>query len=301
MRGMENVLTLVGNATARDLSSALVATAAEALSAAGAQVGDVDWLAQYLAADLPFTGLPEVRAMEIACAALGAAPIDLAAQKLAQRRKRLLMADMDSTTIQSETMDDLAAIAGIGEQVAAITARTMRGELPFEESLRKRVAMLAGHSWQITNEVVRALKLSPGARTLVRSLRAKGCYTVLCSGGFTFCTEPVADLCGFHEHHANTLLQVDGKLTGKVMEPILGREAKVERLQILLRQQGVTAVEVAAVGDGANDIAMLQAVGLGVAYRGKPAVRQATPYRIDHSDLTALAYFLGIRESELVC
>ncbi len=300
MRDMESVLTLVGNATARDLSAELAVSVAEALRGTGARVADADWLAHRLAVDLPFSNLSEARAMEVARTVLGTAPIDLAAQGRKQRRKRLLMADMDSTTIQTETMDDLAAVAGIGAQVAEITLRTMRGELQFEDSLRKRVAMLEGQPWRITNEVVRDLKLSPGARTMVRSLRAQGCYTVLCSGGFTFCTEPVADLCGFHEHHANTLLQVDGKLTGKVTEPILGREAKVERLEILLKQLGVTSAEVAAIGDGANDIAMLQAVGLGVAYRGKPAVRDATPYRIDHSDMTALAYFQGLREGELV-
>lgn len=301
MRGMENVLTLVGDTTARNLSDDLLARVEAGLRAAGGAVGPSDWLADSLAADLPFSGLSSLRAMELARAALGEAAIDLVAQKQSERCKRLLMADMDSTTIQTETMDDLAAIAGIGEAVAEITLRTMRGELPFEDSLRKRVAMLEGQPWRITADVVRGLKLSPGARILVRSLRARGCYTVLCSGGFTFCTEPVADLCGFHEHHANTLLQHDGKMTGKVSEPILGREAKVERLRILMQQQAVTAGEVAAVGDGANDIAMLQAVGLGVAYRGKPAVREATPYRIDHGDLTALAYFQGLREGELVC
>ncbi len=297
---MESVLTLVGDPAARDLDAELVQAVSEALRGAGATLSAADWLAPRLAVDLPFSGLSSKAAMETARAALGKTPFDLAAQPRKRRHKRLLMADMDSTTIQSETMDDLAAVVGLGDEVAAITKRTMQGELPFEESLRQRVAMLEGQPWQIAHQVVRDVQLSPGARTMVRSLRAQGCYTVLCSGGFTFCTGPVADLCGFHEHHANTLLHVDGKLTGKVAEPILGREAKVERLNILLKQQGISSDEVAAVGDGANDIAMLQAVGLGVAYRGKPAVRAATPYRIDHSDLTALAFFQGLRESDLV-
>ncbi len=297
---MESVLTLVGNPTARDLTFEHLQGVTRALDRLGARLGQADWLAERLAVDIPFAGLEADMAMEAARDALGVAPIDLVAQKREKRLKRLLMADMDSTTITSETLDELAAVLGIGEAVAAITRRSMLGELNFEQSLRQRVAMLADRPWDVTNQVVRAITLSPGARTMVRSLRAKGCYTVLCSGGFTFCTEPVAEVCGFHEHHANVLLHADGKLTGKVAEPILGREAKVERLQILLKAHDLKPEEAAAIGDGANDIGMLQAVGLGVAYYGKPAVREATPYRIDHGDLTAMVYFQGLREEELV-
>lgn len=297
---MESVLTLVGNPTARDLTLEHLQGVTEALERRDARLGQADWLAERLAVDIPFAGIDADAAMDAARDALGEAPIDLVAQKRDKRLKRLLMADMDSTTITSETLDELAAILGIGEAVAAITRRSMLGELNFEQSLRQRVAMLADRPWEVTNEVVQAITLSPGARTMVRSLRAKGCYTVLCSGGFTFCTEPVAEVCGFHEHHANVLLHADGKLTGKVAEPILGREAKVERLQILLKAHNLKPEEAAAIGDGANDIGMLQAVGLGVAYYGKPAVRAATPYRIDHGDLTAMIYFQGLREEELV-
>ncbi len=159
--------------------------------------------------------------------------------------------------------------------------------------------MLQGLPVSALDEVVRRLTLSPGARSLVRSLRAHGCYTALCSGGFTFCTGPVAEFCGFHEHHANTLLHAEGRLTGKVAEPILGRHAKVERLEKLMKARRLKAEEVAAVGDGANDIDLLTSVGLGVAYRGKPQVRAAAGYHIDHSNLTALAFFQGLRESEL--
>ncbi|MEO1192865.1 MAG: phosphoserine phosphatase SerB, partial [Pseudomonadota bacterium] len=194
----------------------------------------------------------------------------------------------------------LAALAGQAETISEITRKTMNGELPFEESLRQRVAMLAGLPMQALNRVVGNLTLTGGARTLVRSLRAQGCYTVLCSGGFTFCTGPVAELCGFHEHHANVLLHADGKLTGQVSEPVLGREAKVDRLNRVLADRRLKPEEAAAVGDGANDIALLGAVGLGVAFRGKPAVREAADYHIDHGDLTSLLYFQGLREIELI-
>ncbi len=297
---MESVLTLVGHPTARDLASETVLQVSEVLRHRGAEVGSPDWLADRLAADLPFSRLDPRVAMELVRQALGEMEVDLVAQPAAGRLKRLLIADMDSTMVQSETMDDMAALLGIGAEVSEITRRTMLGELKFEESLRRRVAMLEGHPWAVTREVVRALTLSPGARSMVRSLRAQGCYTVLCSGGFTFCTEPVAEICGFNEHHANVLLHADGKLTGRVAEPILGRAAKVERLRALVKERGLKPHEVAAIGDGANDIGMLQAAGLGVAYRGKPAVREATPYHINHSDLSALAYFQGLREEELI-
>ena len=300
MRAMSSVLTLVGNPTARDLSAAQVEAVTDALSATGARVHHYDWLAPQLAVDILFHRLGREAATEAAAAALAGAPVDLAVQEVESRRKRLLIADMDSTIVTGETLDELAAEAGIREEVAAITRRTMLGELPFEESLRARVALLRDLKLHALDEVVRRLTLSPGAHSLVRSLRAHGCYTVLCSGGFTFCTEPVAELCGFHEHHANVLLHADGRLTGKVAEPVLGRRAKVERLHQVLKERHLKPDQAAAVGDGANDIDMLQEVGLGVAYRGKPAVREATPYRIDHSDLTALLYFQGLRELELV-
>ncbi len=297
---MSSVLTLVGDPAARDLNAAKVEAASEALAAAGAKRGEIAWLAPELAVDLHFTGLGHEAAMKAARGALNGVAVDLAAQHGKARRKRLLVADMDSTIVASETLDDLAANAGIADKIAPITARTMNGELPFEGSLKERVALLQGLPVSALDEVVGSLTLSPGARSLVRSLRAHGCYTVLCSGGFTFCTAPVAELCGFHEHHANTLLHAEGRLTGKVAEPILGRHAKVERLRSLMKARQLKPEEVVAVGDGANDIDLLCSVGLGVAYRGKPAVRAAARFHIDHSDLSALAYFQGLHESELV-
>jgi len=300
MRAMSSVLTLVGCPTARDLTARQVTAVADALHGLGAQVFNTEWLADHLAADIHFRHLAHEAARSAVAAVLAGAAVDTAVQPDAGRLKRLLVADMDSTIVTGETLNDLADQAGIGEQVAEITRRTMLGELPFEDSLRRRVALLEGLGLPALDEVVRRIALSPGARSLVRSLRAHGCYTVLCSGGFTFCTEPVAELCGFHEQHANLLLHADGRLTGRVAEPVLGRAAKVERLRRLLKERHLKAEEAAAVGDGANDIDLLRAVGLGVAYRGKPAVRQATPFRIDHSDLTAVCYFQGLREADLV-
>ncbi|GAB5471480.1 MAG: phosphoserine phosphatase SerB [Rhodospirillales bacterium] len=300
MRAMSSVLTLVGDPAARDLTANQIEAVRDALSAAGARLGETDWLALQLAVDLHFSGLDEGAAMRAARAALGAAPVDLAAQALQDRRKKVLVADMDSTVITSETLDDMADHAGLAEEVSAITRQTMNGELPFEESLRQRVAMLRDLPLQALNDVVAGVTLTAGARSMVRSLRAQGCYTVLCSGGFTFCTGPVAELCGFHEHHANVLLHAEGRLTGKVSEPILGRDAKVERLNRVLKERRLKPQEAAAIGDGANDIALLGAVGLGVAFRGKPAVREAASYHIDHGDLTAMLFFQGLRETELI-
>jgi len=176
----------------------------------------------------------------------------------------------------------------------------MHGEIPFEESIRQRILLLQGLPLQMLDNVVGRLALSPGARTLVRTLRARGCFTVLVSGGFTFCTEPVAELCGFHEQHANVLLHENQRLTGHVREPILGRDAKKQILHEIAKQRRIKLEEACAIGDGENDIDMIQEVGLGVAYRGKPLVREAARAKIDHGDLSTLLFFQGFDETELV-
>ena len=236
--------------------------------------------------------------MEAVREALAGQPFDIAAQATADRRKKLLLADIDSTIVTGETLDELAHKCGIKDEVAAITLRTMKGELPFEESLRLRVAKLQGLSIELMVEVVQALDLSPGARSLVRTMRAHGAYTALVSGGFTFATEPIAELCGFHEQRANVLLHMDGRLSGEVQEPILGMQAKLEFLRELCQRIDLHPRQVCAVGDGANDLAMLEHAGLGIAYRGKPKVREQSRFRVDHSDLTALLYFQGYKEPE---
>lgn len=297
---MRNVLTLVGDPTTRLLNARTLEMARQAISRAGGEPGAADWLAPGLAVDLLFDRLKPAKAQAAVAEALRGSPVDVAAQAVEGRRKQLFLADMDSTIVQSETLDELAAKAGVGEEISAITLRSMRGEVPFEESLRQRVAMLEGLSVELMGDVVRELRLMPGARSVVRTLRAHGCYTALVSGGFTFATEPVAELCGFHEQRANVLLHSDGRLTGQVQEPILGRNGKLEALRALTKQQELSLADACAIGDGANDLAMVREAGLGIAFRGKPLVRAEAPYAIDHGDLTTLLYFQGYREVEIV-
>jgi phosphoserine phosphatase len=232
-------------------------------------------------------------------AALDGAPIDAALVPMLERRKRLFLADMDSTMIEQECIDELAAHIGLRAEVSAITERAMRGEIAFEPALRERVALLRGLPVGVVDELVETrIRPSPGARQLVATMRANGAYCCLVSGGFTLFTGPIAAKLGFHEHRANRLVVSDGKLTGEVEEPILGRDAKRSTLIELrqgLRLPGEAAL---AVGDGANDLAMLGEAGLGVAYRAKPAVAAAAQARIEHADLGALLYPQGYRRDE---
>lgn len=233
--------------------------------------------------------------------ALAGLPVDHVLQPAAGRRKRLLVADMDSTIVGCECVDELADLAGVGPEVAAVTERAMRGELPFEPALRERVARLRGLPLA---EVARCLeervRLNPGARTLVATLRARGARTVLVSGGFESFTRPVANLAGFNADHGNRLLDDGERLTGEVAEPILGREAKLATLQREAGALGVGLDQTLAVGDGANDLAMIAAAGLGVAYRGKPAVAAQADAAVEHGDLTALLHFQGVPRAEWV-
>jgi phosphoserine phosphatase len=297
---MRYVLTLVGDPQTRLVSNQHLEAARDALAAAGGEPGPTEWLAPGLAVDLLFDHLKPAAARTAVAKALDGQPVDFAAQPCEGRRKQLFIADMDSTIVQSETLDELAGKAGLKDEISAITLRSMRGEVPFEESLRQRVAMLAGLSVELMGDVVRELRLMPGARSLVRTLRAHGCYTALVSGGFTFATEPVAELCGFHEQRANLLTHSDGRLTGHVQEPILGRHGKLEALRALAKQQDVKLDQACAVGDGANDLAMIKEAGLGIAFRGKPLVRAEAPFAIDHGDLTAILYFQGYPEVEIL-
>ena len=227
---------------------------------------------------------------------IGAAPIDFCLQPAEGRRKRLFLADMDSTIIGCECLDELADYAGVKAEVAAVTERAMRGEIDFEQALRARVARLAGLPEDVLARCyVERVRLNPGARVLVRTMAAQGVRCVLVSGGFEAFTAPVAGAAGFSANHANRLLVADGRLTGEVGEPILGREAKLEALQRYAGELGVGLDAALAVGDGANDLAMIEAAGLGVAYRAKPVVAARADARLDHADLTALLYFQGYR------
>lgn len=227
--------------------------------------------------------------------------IDMAIQPTEGRRKQVLLADMDSTMIGQECIDELADMAGVGARVADITARAMNGELDFEQALTERVGLLTGLKEDVIAEVLATrITLAPGGRELVATMRANGAYTALVSGGFTSFSGPVAAQLGFDEHRANTLLARDGVLTGQVAQPILGREAKVETLRRIVAQRGLGTDQVLAVGDGANDLGMLQLAGTGVALHAKPAVAAQAGIRINHGDLTALLYLQGYRAADFV-
>ena len=234
-------------------------------------------------------------------AALANHKVDANVVPTAHRKKRLLIADMDSTIIGCECIDEIADYAGVKPQIAAITERAMKGEIPFEKALRERVALLKGLP-EATLERVLAerVRLNDGARILVRTMTEAGANTALISGGFTFFTERVAEKAGFATNKANELCVENGKLAGTVREPILGREAKLQSLVALAHEAGIDMAETLAIGDGANDLGMITTAGLGIAYRAKPIVAEAADARLDHSDLSAALYLQGYRETELV-
>lgn len=254
-----------------------------------------------IAADL-FADEADARKLEAEIrGALGDRPIDIIAQPLATRRKRLFLADMDSTMIGQECIDELAAYVGLKDLVSAITERAMRGEIAFEPALRERVALLKGVPLAVVDEILaQKITLSPGGSELVRTMRANGTYTALVSGGFTAFTGPVSEKIGFEENRANILISEGGVLTGEVAEPILGKQAKLDALMELRRRFDLDPADTLAIGDGANDLAMLGEAGLGVAYRAKPAVAAMAGARLDHADLTALLYAQGYTGEEIV-
>jgi phosphoserine phosphatase len=228
-------------------------------------------------------------------------PVDVNVVPKANRRKRLLIADMDSTMIQQECIDELGVVAGLGDQIKEITARAMRGEIDFADALRERVGLMTGLDAKVIDAIVRdRITLMPGGRTLVATMKAHGAYTALVSGGFRQFTSKVAARLGFHTNEANDLVIEKGKLAGRVAEPILGKEAKLAALNHLSVVNGLTAADAMAVGDGANDIPMLQAAGMGVALHAKPKVQDAVPLCINHSDLTALLYLQGYKKTEFI-
>ena len=291
---MTHVATLICNPAAPALGDTALDRARAALPHAGAP----SWLDPDVAADIPFTPDPggdqRLLASQVR-ASLDGRPIDVVVQPLAHRRKRLFLADMDSTMIGQECIDELADYAGFKDRVAAVTERAMRGEIAFEPALRERVALLKGLPQAVIKEVIeQRIRLTPGGRTLVGTMRAHGAYTCLVSGGFTMFTHTIGAMIGFNEDRANVLLVDDGgRLAGLVAEPILGREAKLDTLKELRQRFGLAPEDTLVLGDGANDIPMIEAAGLGVAYHGKPAVAQAAAARIDHGDLTALLYAQG--------
>lgn len=227
--------------------------------------------------------------------------VDLLVQAAGDRRKRLLIADMDSTMIQQECIDELAAHAGVGGLVAGITARAMNGEIDFPTALRERVALLKGLPVETIGTVLRErITLMPGGPELLATMRAAGARTLLVSGGFLGFARPVAERLGFHEARANALLEEGGALTGAVAEPILGREAKVEALREACEAHAIPLADALAVGDGANDLGMLRLAGAGVALHAKPVVQAECALRVNHGDLTALLFLQGYARAEFV-
>ncbi len=259
--------------------------------------GDARWLDPGVAAEFSLEAVPDNAAQ--VWRDLQALQLDLAIQPEAGRRKRLLIADMDSTMIRQECIDELAAEAGVGAYVAGITARAMNGELDFEAALRERVGLLKGLPETVIATVIRdRITLMPGGEALLRTMKAHGAYTALVSGGFTAFTSAIAARLGFDENRANTLLVAEGKLTGEVATPILGKEAKVTALEEITAKLGIGADQVIAVGDGANDLPMLHRAGTGVALHAKPKVQEEAQIRVNHGDLTALLYLQGYARNE---
>jgi len=268
------------------------------LTAAGARPGTPDWLSPGEAFDIAFE--PAVEGLEPALRA--AYPgCDLVVQPATHRRKKLLVTDMDSTVITVECIDEMADLLGLKPKIAAITERAMRGEIDFAVALRERVALLAGLSLGDLQRVYdQRVVPMPGARRLVRTMRRHGAHTALVSGGFDFFTGRVAAALGFDEHRGNRLIDRGGRLTGEVAEPIQGAEAKLAILTELTGRLGLGRENTLAMGDGANDIPMLEAAGLGIAFRAKPKAARAARARIDFGDLTVALYFQGYRRDELV-
>lgn len=296
---MESVLTLITDPAAAGLDNSTAGAAALALEAAGAGVGAPDWLAPGVACDIAFAGLGPRDATVAVRAALAGQPVDLVAQPAAGRRKRLLVADMESTIIDNEMIDELAEVLGRGDEITAITARAMNGELDFAESLAERVAMLAGMEVAALDGPRERIRVNPGAAELVATMRAHGAFCALLTGGFSVYSGYVRELLGFDHDQANVLDVIEGKLTGRVRKPVLDRQAKQAGMIRLCQELSITPRETIAVGDGANDLAMVLSAGLGVAFRARPVLAEAAAMRVDHGDLTALLYAQGYRAAEI--
>jgi phosphoserine phosphatase len=294
---MSLVATLIAHPAQNGLTAALANMAAATVGARA-----LEWLAEEIACDLELPLDADAAAAEAGLREmLAGEPIDVVVQPAEGRRKKMLIADMDSTMIDQECIDELADVVGIKMQVAKITERAMNGEIAFEPALRERVALLAGLDVGVIDTLIaQRLTLASGGRALVATMRRDGAWTALVSGGFEAFTGPIAEKLGFHEHRANRLLTEGGRLTGKVVEPILGRVAKADALAAISARLGISTAEAIAVGDGANDLDMLRLAGAGVALHAKPSVAAAARIRIDHGDLTALLYLQGYHDWEFV-
>jgi phosphoserine phosphatase len=288
---MSYSLTLIADRAATSLTAAIIARVRDAVAG-----GEPITLSAGEAADILLRTAPDMEAVR---AALDGAAIDAVATMGGKdRRKRLLVADMDSTIVTGETLDELADFAGLKPRIAAITARAMNGELDFKAALRERVAMLRNLPVEALERTWERVRLTPGARELVATMRAHGALAALVSGGFSFFTARVAALCGFDLHRSNVLLDDGAVLTGFVAEPILDRDTKLATLTSLAVEHSLPMSATLAVGDGANDLDMLRAAGLGVAFRAKPIVAAEAQTRVDHADLRALLFAQGYPAAE---
>jgi phosphoserine phosphatase len=300
----ESVLTLVAAPAASPALRRAIDIAADALAQHGARVTKPNWLGEQIACDIALDG-PSPGEAEGACRAaifqaLGPVAIDLIAQACEGRKKSLLVADMEATIIANEMLDELAELRGLRAQISTITARAMNGEVDFAAALKERVALLKGLPESALAHAASRIRITTGAKSLVATMRAHGAYAALVSGGFSVFANQIRDEIGFDRAFANELVIEDGRLSGTVREPILAREAKLSALKSLAADRGVPLAGTLAVGDGANDLPMLEAAGLGIAYHAKPAVAAQARFRIDHTDLTSLLYAQGYRQQEIV-
>jgi len=293
---MHNILTLISNPAVPSLTDDIVTKYTARLDGVTA----VSWLSEGGAVDLFFDG-DLTKAKETLSGDLLMENFDHGFQEAKSRVKKLLVADMDSTIIQCECIDELADYAGLKSKVSAITEAAMKGELDFEQALRERVTLLSGMEESILETVYEErVKLMPGAKALVKTMSAKGANTVLVSGGFTFFTSRIANVTGFHVNRGNILDIKDGKLTGNVLSPVVDSTTKRDSLLEFMNKAGLSNSETMAIGDGANDIPMIREAGLGIAYHPKPAAADAADIVIRHSDLTALLYLQGYSDAEFV-
>ena len=298
----DNVLTLIAEANAVAQMELAVDTVAAALTPLGAHLLGRQWLAPRIACDLYFSDLDPDQAEAASRASLANQfeAIDVIAQPVAGRRKQLLVADLESTIIANEMLDELADCVGLRSQIAEITRRATNDEIDFAEALRERVALLKGLPENALEEIAGRIRLIPGAQALVATMRANGAYAVLVSGGFSVYTRRIRQTLGFDHDVANELIIENARLSGTVREPILARAAKLEALKTIAAERGLSLSATLAVGDGANDMAMIDAAGLGIAFHAKPALAAGARHRIDYADLTALLYAQGYRAGEIV-
>ena len=296
---MQNLLTLIVDPHGSALSERMAGAVRDALALAGAKVAKLDWLDQGVACDIGYERLDKAAAVKAAETALRGAPVDVLALDAENRRKKVLVADMESTIIRNEMLDELADIADLGPGIAEITRRAMNGELDFEAALRERVGLLKGLPEDLLDRAGARIKQMPGAATLLRTLKQHGVYCALVSGGFDHYTRRIQAELGFDEQQANHLVVTFDKLAGSVREPILGRDAKLQAVQRIAAQQGVSEADCLTVGDGANDLSMLLAAGMGIAFRAKPNVRAQAKLNVRHGDLTALLYAQGYRRADI--